>query len=106
VTYATAIILRILSPETVLVLRALSTLETLYLSRSSTKLNEAVAQATRNSSSPGLETGVNIARVVVNELDSAKFDPLLARNVAKTAATSLTGLVGRVEGLVRVVLVW
>jgi hypothetical protein len=88
------------SPETVLILRALSTFESLYLSRSSTRLNEAVAQATRTSTSPGLNEGVNIARVVVNELDSARFDPLLVRSIAKGAVSSLDGLVGRVENLV------
>jgi hypothetical protein len=43
-----------------------------------------------------------VARVVINELDAAKFDPLLIRGVAKGAATSLTGFVNRADGLVRV----
>ncbi|KAG2028524.1 hypothetical protein BDR03DRAFT_1019686 [Suillus americanus] len=67
------------SPETVLVLRALSTFEALYLSRSTTRLNEAVSQAFTGGSRapPGANEGVAIARAVMNELDSPRFDPLL-----------------------------
>jgi conserved oligomeric Golgi complex subunit 5 len=90
----------LVSPETVLVFRALSTFESLYLARSSTRLNEAVAQATRTPTAPGLESGVNIGRVVINELDSAKFDPLLVKSISKGAVASLDGLIGRAETLV------
>ncbi|KAJ7755714.1 Golgi transport complex subunit 5-domain-containing protein [Mycena maculata] len=90
------------SPETVLILRALSNFESLYVSRSSNKLNEAVAQAFSGGarSPPGANDGVNIARTVANELDSAKFDPLLVRSVAKNVGTSLDMLLSRVDGLV------
>jgi hypothetical protein len=88
------------SPETVLVLRSLNAFESVYLARSTTRLNEAIAQVTRLQSAAGLNEGVTIARLIVNELDSARFDPLLVRSVAKGAATSLDGLLGRVDGMV------
>lgn len=91
------------SPETILVLRALSNFESLYLSRSSNRLNEAVGQAFAGGirSPPGLTEGVNIARTVANELDSAKFDPLLVKNVAKYVVSSLDMFLSRVDALVR-----
>ncbi|KAH0827442.1 Golgi transport complex subunit 5-domain-containing protein [Lanmaoa asiatica] len=90
------------SPETILVLRALSTFEALYVSRSSTRMNEAVAQAFSGGSRapPGANEGANIVRTVTNELDSARSDPLLVRTVAKNAATSLESVVTRADGLV------
>ncbi|KAJ6603113.1 Golgi transport complex subunit 5-domain-containing protein [Mycena sp. CBHHK59/15] len=90
------------SPETVLVLRALSNFESLYVSRSSNKLNEVVAQAFSGGarSPPGMNEGVNIARTVANELDSAKFDPLLVRSVAKNVGTSLDMLLSRIDSLI------
>ncbi|KAI0036874.1 Golgi transport complex subunit 5-domain-containing protein [Vararia minispora EC-137] len=90
------------STETILVLRALSSFETLYLARVSNRLNEAVGQAFQSGtrSPPGLTEGINISRTVANELDSAKFDPLLLRAVASSIKTSLDGLLSRFDGLV------
>ncbi|KAI0044340.1 hypothetical protein FA95DRAFT_1497209 [Auriscalpium vulgare] len=90
------------STETILVLRALSTFETLYLSRTSNKLTEAVGLAFQGGarSPPGLTEGINVARTVANELDSAKFDPLLVRAVARNAKAVLDGMMTRVDGLV------
>ncbi|KAH9832285.1 Golgi transport complex subunit 5-domain-containing protein [Rhodofomes roseus] len=90
------------SPETVIVLRALSNFESLYLSRSSNRLNEAVGQAFAGGprSPPGLSEGINIARVAANELDSAKFDPLLVRSVAQHVASALEMLTSRGDGMV------
>ncbi|CDO69255.1 hypothetical protein BN946_scf185042.g157 [Trametes cinnabarina] len=90
------------SPETVLVLRALSNFESLYLSRSSNKLNEAVGQAFSGSmrSPPGASEGTNIARAVANELDSAKFDPLLVQSVARYAASSLEMMLTRTDNMI------
>ena len=89
------------SPETVLVLRAVSHFEALYLSRSLNRLNESVGQAMAGGarSPPGAAEGINIARTVANELDSAKFDPLLVRAAARNVNTALEGLVGRVDSL-------
>ncbi|KAH7888451.1 Golgi transport complex subunit 5-domain-containing protein [Phlebopus sp. FC_14] len=90
------------SPETILVLRALSSFEALYLSRSSTRLNEAVAQAFSGGfrAPPGTNEGVAIVRTVTNELDSARFDPLLVRGVAKNVATSLESVASKADGLI------
>lgn len=92
-----------LSPETVLVLRALTTFETLYLSKSSIRLNEAVGQAFIGGARipPGINEGINMARAVANELDTAKFDPLLVKAVARNAVTSMDLMLGRADGLVR-----
>ncbi|KAG6886258.1 hypothetical protein C0993_006668 [Termitomyces sp. T159_Od127] len=89
------------SPETIFILRALSSFETSYLSRSSNKLNEAVAQAFSGGvrTPPGANEGANIARTVINELDSAKFDPLLVRAVAKNVSSSIDNLLSRVDAL-------
>ncbi|KAG1731465.1 Golgi transport complex subunit 5-domain-containing protein [Suillus paluster] len=90
------------SPETVLVLHALSTFEALYLSRSTTRLNEAISQAFAGGSRspPGANEGVTIARAVMNELDSARFDPLLILAVARNIATALDGATMRAESLI------
>lgn len=90
------------SPETIIILRALSNFEALYLSRSTNRLNESVAQAFANGarSPPGMNEGINIARTVANELDSARFDPLLITAVAKNAGNSLDMMLSRADGLV------
>lgn len=90
------------SPETVLVLRSVSIIESAYLSKSTNKLNEAVGQAFSGGarSPPGSTEGISIARAVANELDAARFDPLLVRAVAKIAASSLDMMVSRAENLV------
>ncbi|KAI0675086.1 Golgi transport complex subunit 5-domain-containing protein [Trametes maxima] len=90
------------SPETVLVLRALSNFESLYLSRSSNRLNEAVGQAFSGGARvpPGMSEGVNVARAVANELDSAKFDPLLVQSVARYAVSSLELMLTRADNLI------
>ncbi|KAH7924634.1 hypothetical protein BV22DRAFT_1090567 [Leucogyrophana mollusca] len=90
------------SPETVLVLRALSNSAALYLSRSSNRMNEAVGQAFAGGSRapPGANEGLLVARTVTNELDSARFDPLLVLSVAKNAASSLDMLVSRADALI------
>jgi hypothetical protein len=90
------------SPETVLVLRALSTFEALYLSRISNKMNEVVGQAFQGGSRapPSSPEGTNVARTIANELDTAKFDPLLVQSVARSAKSSLDMLLARTDGLV------
>jgi hypothetical protein len=95
-------ILTPLSPETVLVLRALSTFEALYLSRTSNKMNESVGQAFQGGAHapPSSPEGTNVARLIANELDAAKFDPLLVRSVARSANASLDMLLGRADSLI------
>ncbi len=41
-----------------------------------------------------------MARIVVNELDAARFDPLLVRAIAKNTATCLDNVLKRLENLV------
>ncbi|KAI0250167.1 Golgi transport complex subunit 5-domain-containing protein [Lactifluus subvellereus] len=90
------------SPETVLVLRALSTFEALYLSRTSNKVNESVGQAFQGGARtpPSSPEAMNVARTIANELDATKFDPLLVRSVARCAKSSLDLLITRTDGLV------
>ena len=85
-----------------LVLRAVSNFEALYLSRSQNRLNEAVGSAVSGGTRapPSSTEGMAVARTIVNELDSARFDPLLVRSVAKNVATSLEMFVSRVEAMV------
>ena len=80
----------------------MATFEALYLARSTNRLNEAIAQSFTGGprSPPGLNEGVNIARTIVNELDSARFDPLLVKSVAKNVKGCLEGMIGRADGLV------
>ena len=85
-----------------LVLRAVSNFEALYLLRSINRMNEAVGSALAGGvrTPPTVADGVNIARVITNELDSARFDPLLVRAVAKNATNTLELLVTRVDASV------
>ncbi|KAH9485273.1 Conserved oligomeric Golgi complex subunit 5 [Psilocybe cubensis] len=90
------------SPETILLLRSLSTIEAQYLTRSSNKINEVVGQISSGSTrtTPGANEGMSVARIVVNELDAARFDPLLVRAVAKNIATCLDNIASRLENSV------
>ncbi|WWD17827.1 hypothetical protein CI109_102270 [Kwoniella shandongensis] len=92
------------SPEAVLVLRSVSVFETLYLSRSTSRMSEAVSNALQQYLSargnpPGPSEGVSIARTMTNELDSARFDPLLVRTVARNASKVLDGFVQKIDGM-------
>ncbi|CAE6466205.1 unnamed protein product [Rhizoctonia solani] len=87
------------SPETVIVLRSVSAFEQLYLSRSTARMNETIATAVRQSP-PGAPEGLAISRTIVNELDSARFDPLLVKSVAKNVGTALEMLIGRTDSLI------
>ena len=92
------------SPETVVILRALSNFEALYLQRSANRLNEVVAQALSGGGGtrapPGLNEGVNAARTAVNELDAARFDPLLVKEVAQNVKSALEAFLCRIDALV------
>jgi len=87
-------------------LRSVSVFETLYLSRSTARMTDMTNSATSSYLSgrgnpPGAGEGVQIARTVTNELDSARFDPLLVRTVARNAVKVLDTLSTRIEGAVR-----
>ncbi|GAA5977892.1 hypothetical protein JCM10908_005134 [Rhodotorula pacifica] len=103
------------SPETILTLRAIQPFESLYLTRSRNRLNEAVQSAFSLAGSqagvaegggggggavPTANGGLMLARAVVNELDAARFDPLLAKAVAKGSARAIDAFVSRAEALV------
>ncbi|KAA1471874.1 hypothetical protein DENSPDRAFT_800169 [Dentipellis sp. KUC8613] len=90
------------SPDTVLILRALSSFEALYLSRTSNRFNESIGQAFQGGTRtpPSSTDAVNVTRTIANELDAAKFDPLLVRAVANHAKASLEMLMTRLDGLV------
>lgn len=45
--------------------------------------------------------GISIARTTANELDAAKFDPMLVKAVAKNVHSSLEMLLSRLDPLVR-----
>lgn len=72
------------------------------MSRSLNRLNESVGQAMSGGirAPPGIAEGLAIARTVANELDSAKFDPLLVRSVAKNVNVALEGFVNRIDAMV------
>ena len=50
---------------------------------------------------PGATEGTNSARTIANELDAARFDPLLVKAVARSTATCLDTILSRVDGMVR-----
>jgi len=105
VAFAEALCTDALSPEAVLVLRSISVFETLYLSRSTSRMSDIANSATASYLSgrgnpPGASEGVTIARTVTNELDSARFDPLLVRTVARNAVKVLDSLFSKIEGSV------
>lgn len=67
-------------------------------------MNEAVSSAlsqylSARGNPPSAGDGLTIARTITNELDSARFDPLLVRTVAKNAGKVLDGLVTKIDGM-------
>ena len=65
-------------------------------------MNEAAASAVAGGarSPPGVNEGTNAARIIINELDAARFDPLLVRTIARAAAKSIEIFVSRTDKLV------
>ena len=86
-------------------LRSVSAFETLYLTRSTTRMSEAANNAMASYLSgrgnpPSASEGVLIARTITNELDSARFDPLLVRTVSRNAVQVLDGLSAKLDGAI------
>lgn len=83
-------------------LRSVLPFESLYIARSNSRLNEAVATALQGGSRnpPGAADGLNATRAMINELDAARFDPLLVRNVARNVARAVEMFGSRIDGLV------
>lgn len=65
-------------------------------------MNEAVGSAYSGGvrSPPSSQDGLTTARVLSNELDAARFDPLLVKNVAKSAVKAIENFVSRADGMV------
>lgn len=94
-------------------MRSIVAFETLYLTRSTNRLTDAVSSSFSISSSlsasftsrppavPGPNEGLSTARAVVNELDAARFDPLLVKAIAKGAARAVEMFVHKADQLVR-----
>lgn len=47
-----------------------------------------------------MNEGLTTARTITNELDSAKFDPVLSKSVAKSVVTAMEQLLSRWDSLV------
>lgn len=65
-------------------------------------MNEAVASAFSGGTRapPSSQEGMTAARVLSNELDVSRFDPLLVKNVAKQVGKAIDGFVDRAESMV------
>lgn len=83
-------------------MRSLATFEQMYLQRSANRLNEAVAQSVAGGARapPAMGEGISIARTAANELDAAKFDPMLVKAVARNVQSCLEMLLNRLDPLV------
>ena len=65
-------------------------------------MNENIAQAFSGGSRgpPSHQEGLTAARVLSNELDAARFDPLLVKNVAKNVGKAIDMFLDRAEAIV------
>lgn len=90
------------SPETIVILRSVATFEKMYLARTNNRINEAIntAYAGGSRQPPGANDGVTIGRIMVNELDAARIDPLLSWSVARAVGQSIDYIVSKSSGLV------
>lgn len=80
------------SPETILTLRAVLPIENIYLNRSASKMTEASSGRADK-----------LAAVLANELDAARFDPLLVRSVARKAKEVVDNCLKRLENRVELI---
>lgn len=108
-------------PETILLLRAVQPFESLYLTRATNRLNESISSAfslasssssnplslpasftssSRGTTIPTGNEGQTTARLIVNELDKVRFDPLLVKAVARSLVRGVDVFVTRCQGLV------
>ncbi|KAJ9113081.1 hypothetical protein QFC20_001968 [Naganishia adeliensis] len=90
------------SPETILILRSVGTFEKLYLARTTNRINEAVNASFAGGprQPPGATDGVTVGRIMVNELDAARIDPLLSWSVSRVVAKTMEYIVSRSETLI------
>lgn len=89
------------SPETIVILRSVAIFEKMYLARTNNRINEAIntAYAGGSRQPPGANDGVTIGRIMVNELDAARIDPLLSWSVARAVGQSIDYIVSRSNSL-------
>ncbi|CEH12024.1 Predicted Golgi transport complex 1 protein [Ceraceosorus bombacis] len=97
------------SPETVVVLRSASHLETSYVQRVHARLSDSVAALAAGKSraagssrtaNAALADGERLARTISNELDGARFDPLLLRAVAAAVEKCTLDALEKLEKIV------
>ncbi|GAA94364.1 uncharacterized protein L969DRAFT_89964 [Mixia osmundae IAM 14324] len=89
------------TPETVLLIRALGVFEVQYISKATTRMSEALSAAVAGGSRspPGAREGLALARSLLNELDVARFDPLLVVSMAKAAGQIAENFTRRTESM-------
>lgn len=83
-------------------MRSVGTFENLYLARTTNRINEAVNASFAGGprQPPGATDGVTVGRIMVNELDAARIDPLLSWSVSRVVAKTMEYIVSRSETLV------
>ncbi|KAJ9100674.1 hypothetical protein QFC21_003719 [Naganishia friedmannii] len=83
--------------NTIVILRSVATFEKMYLARTNNRINEAInaAYAGGSRQPPGANDGVTIGRIMVNELDAARIDPLLSWSVARAVGQSIDYIISR-----------
>jgi hypothetical protein len=67
-------------------------------------INSAFSGGTRQP--PGAKEGAAVARIMLNEMDSARFDPLLGRGMARLVVKALEATTTKVDGLVSFRKIW
>lgn len=69
-------------------------------------MNEAIGTAFSGGSRapPTQQEGLTCARVIGNELDAARFDPLLVKSVAKSVVKAIDNFTDRIDNMVRCLL--
>lgn len=92
------------SPETVILLRGLTTLEKAYVDRSTARIAEVLSSIAsgnrRGAAGWGEEEGEGVARGIGSALDATRFDPLLSRAIVERCSTLVDEFASRVPAVV------
>lgn len=88
-------------------MRAISKFETLYLARSASRITDVINASfnTNNRTPPAAKEGEQVSRVIANEMDSARFDPLLSRSMARVVVKALDAVREKVESMVNIMFI-
>jgi hypothetical protein len=89
--------LSVQSPETLQMLAALGHLQDAYIARSRAKLDSFLASSFSPQRAAGSQEGQTAARLVGEEIDRARFDPLLLASVIQMVQSWLTTLIKAVQ---------